>query len=118
MTPGGGGYEAHLWNGPGTFLRPDPKGGLHLAIDFRRPYLDSLGVHTTAGFFGWSSAGPDVGLLVLPHSAQVTRLDFGHVRHVVAAPGTPALVVVALALCLLQTSSRQKNGSRCRLPRA
>ena len=113
MTSGGGGYGAHLWNGPGTFLRPDPLGGQHLALEFRRPYIDSLGVHPTAGFYGWMSTGSYTGLLVLPHSAQITRLEFGHVRNAVSAPGTLALATPLLAVCLLFGRANPTSASRC-----
>lgn len=81
----GSSYGAHLWSGPGTFLSPDPVGGTHLAIEQYRPLI-SLGLFTTAGFFGWLAAPQqsllDEGLLVLPEGTQLTKLEFDYVRPV------------------------------------
>ena len=97
---GGGGYDAHLWGGPGTFLAPDPLGGSHLAIEQYRPFM-TLGVFTTAGFFGWLAEPQQEllsdGLLVLPEGAQITKLEFDYQRQV-PEPGTLSLAGLAVLL--------------------
>ncbi|MEI2677854.1 MAG: hypothetical protein V9G29_08455 [Burkholderiaceae bacterium] len=97
---GGGGYDAHLWGGPGTFLAPDPLGGSHLAIEQYRPFM-TLGVFTTAGFFGWLAEPQQEllsdGLLVLPQGAQITKLEFDYHRQV-PEPGTQWLAGLAILL--------------------
>lgn len=107
---GGGGYDAHLWGGPGTYLAPDPLGGSHLAIEQYRPFM-TLGVFTTAGFFGWLAEPQQEllsdGLLVLPQGAQITKLEFDYQRQV-PEPGTLSLAGLAVTL-IAGVRSRFRN---------
>lgn len=100
----GSGYDAHLWDGPGTYLAPDPLGGSHLAIEQYRPFM-TLGVFTTVGFFGWLAEPQQEllteGLLVLPEGAQITKLEFDYQRQV-PEPGT--LFLAGLGVLLTATT--------------